>query len=36
MAGNGLGRGQAAGICMTNGRVFRRIAGREAAANARN
>ena len=35
-SGSGLGRGQAAGIGITNGRAFRRIAGREAAANARN
>jgi tricarballylate dehydrogenase len=36
MAGNVLGRGYAAGIGMTIGGVFGRIAGREAAANARN
>lgn len=36
MAGNVLGRGYAAGIGMTIGSVFGRIAGREAAANARN
>jgi tricarballylate dehydrogenase len=35
MAGNVLGRGYAAGIGMTIGSVFGRIAGREAAANAR-
>ena len=36
MAGNVLGKGYAAGIGMTIGSVFGRIAGREAAANARN
>lgn len=36
MAGNVLGRGYAAGIGMTIGSVFGRIAGRGAAANARN
>jgi tricarballylate dehydrogenase len=36
MAGNVLGRGYAAGIGMTVGSVFGRIAGREAAKNARN
>jgi tricarballylate dehydrogenase len=36
MAGNVLGRGDVAGIGMTIGSVFGRIAGREAAANARN
>jgi tricarballylate dehydrogenase len=36
MAGNVLGRGYAAGMGMTIGSVFGRIAGREAAANARN
>jgi tricarballylate dehydrogenase len=36
MAGNVLGRGYAAGIGMTIGSVFGRIAGREAATNARN
>ncbi|HTH97655.1 MAG TPA: FAD-dependent tricarballylate dehydrogenase TcuA [Stellaceae bacterium] len=36
MAGNVLGRGYAAGIGMTIGSVFGRIAGTEAAANARN
>jgi tricarballylate dehydrogenase len=36
MAGNVLGRGYAAGIGMTIGSVFGRIAGREAAASARN
>src|SRR3977135_517357 len=36
MAGNVLGRGYAAGIGMTIGSVFGRIAGREAAPNARN
>ena len=36
MAGNVLGRGYAAGIGMTIGSVFGRIAGREAAAYARN
>ena len=36
MAGNVLGRGYAAGIGITIGSVFGRIAGREAAANARN
>ncbi len=36
MAGNVLGRGYAAGIGMTIGSVFGRIAGREAAHNARN
>ncbi|MEY3553700.1 MAG: FAD-dependent tricarballylate dehydrogenase TcuA [Pseudomonadota bacterium] len=36
MAGNVLGRGYAAGIGMTIGSVFGRIAGREAASNARN
>jgi tricarballylate dehydrogenase len=36
MAGNVLGEGYAAGIGMTIGSVFGRIAGREAAANARN
>jgi tricarballylate dehydrogenase len=35
MAGNVLGRGYAAGMGMTIGSVFGRIAGREAAANAR-
>ncbi len=35
MAGNVLGRGYAAGIGMTIGSVFGRIAGREAAAHAR-
>ncbi|MCS0503704.1 FAD-dependent tricarballylate dehydrogenase TcuA [Ancylobacter mangrovi] len=35
MAGNVLGRGYAAGIGMTIGSVFGRIAGREAASNAR-
>jgi tricarballylate dehydrogenase len=36
MAGNVLGRGYAAGIGMTIGSVFGRVAGQEAAANARN
>ncbi len=36
MAGNVLGRGYLAGIGMTIGSVYGRIAGREAAANARN
>jgi tricarballylate dehydrogenase len=36
MAGNVLGRGYAAGVGMTIGSVFGRIAGREAALNARN
>jgi tricarballylate dehydrogenase len=36
MAGNVLGRGYAAGIGMTIGSVFGRIAGEEAAKNARN
>ena len=36
MAGNVLGRGYAAGIGMTIGSVFGRIAGQEAAARARN
>jgi tricarballylate dehydrogenase len=36
MAGNVLGRGYAAGIGMTIGSVFGRIAGREAAAHVRN
>lgn len=36
MAGNVLGRGYAAGIGMTIGSVFGRIAGREAASRARN
>ncbi|MGE3652064.1 MAG: FAD-dependent tricarballylate dehydrogenase TcuA, partial [Reyranellaceae bacterium] len=36
MAGNVLGRGYAAGIGMTIGSVFGRIAGREAAVHARN
>jgi len=36
MAGNVLGRGYAAGIGMTIGSVFGRIAGREAATSARN
>jgi len=36
MAGNVLGQGYAAGIGMTIGSVFGRIAGQEAAANARN
>jgi tricarballylate dehydrogenase len=36
MAGNVLGRGYAAGIGMTIGSVFGRIAGQKAAANARN
>jgi len=36
MSGNVLGRGYAAGIGMTIGSVFGRIAGREAALNARN
>ncbi len=36
MSGNVLGRGYAAGIGMTIGSVFGRIAGREAAHNARN
>ncbi|HEX2653328.1 MAG TPA: FAD-dependent tricarballylate dehydrogenase TcuA [Xanthobacteraceae bacterium] len=36
MAGNVLGRGYAAGMGMTIGSVFGRIAGQEAAANARN
>ena len=36
MAGNVLGRGYAAGIGMTIGSVFGRIAGREAASIARN
>lgn len=36
MAGNVLGRGYLAGIGMTIGSVFGRVAGREAAANARN
>ncbi len=36
MAGNVLGQGYAAGIGMTIGSVFGRIAGREAASNARN
>jgi tricarballylate dehydrogenase len=35
MAGNVLGRGYAAGVGMTIGGVFGRIAGREAAADAR-
>jgi len=35
MAGNVLGRGYAAGMGMTIGSVFGRVAGREAAANAR-
>src|ERR1700735_1258943 len=36
MAGNVLGKGYAAGVGMTIGSVFGRIAGREAAQNARN
>jgi tricarballylate dehydrogenase len=36
MAGNVLGQGYAAGIGMTIGSVFGRVAGREAAAYARN
>jgi tricarballylate dehydrogenase len=36
MAGNVLGKGYAAGIGMTIGSVFGRIAGREAASNAKN
>ena len=36
MAGNVLGRGYAAGIGMTIGSVFGRIAGREAAAHVRH
>jgi tricarballylate dehydrogenase len=36
MAGNVLGRGYAAGVGMTIGSVFGRVAGREAAASARN
>ena len=36
MAGNVLGKGYAAGMGMTIGSVFGRIAGREAAKNARN
>jgi len=36
MAGNVLGRGYAAGMGMTIGSVFGRVAGREAAANAKN
>src|SRR5438045_4233922 len=36
MAGNVLGRGYAAGVGMTIGSVFGRIAGREAAQHARN
>ena len=36
MAGNVLGRGYAAGIGMTIGSVFGRLAGRGAAKNARN
>jgi tricarballylate dehydrogenase len=36
MAGNVLGRGYAAGVGMTIGSVFGRIAGKEAAAHARN
>ena len=36
MAGNVLGRGYAAGIGMTIGSVFGRIAGREAAAHAQH
>ena len=36
MSGNVLGRGYAAGIGMTIGSVFGRIAGREAALNARH
>jgi tricarballylate dehydrogenase len=36
MAGNVLGRGYAAGVGMTIGSVFGRIAGREAASNARH
>ena len=36
MAGNVLGKGYVAGVGMTIGSVFGRIAGREAAANARN
>ena len=36
MSGNVLGKGYAAGIGMTIGSVFGRIAGREAAHNARN
>ncbi|MGH7070464.1 MAG: FAD-binding protein, partial [Acetobacteraceae bacterium] len=36
MAGNVLGRGYAAGIGMTIGSVFGRIAGKEAARHARN
>jgi len=36
MSGNALGRGYAAGIGMTIGSVFGKIAGREAATNARN
>ena len=36
MAGNVLGKGYLAGIGMTIGTVFGRIAGREAAANAGN
>ena len=36
MAGNVLGKGYAAGMGMTIGSVFGRIAGREAAKHARN
>jgi tricarballylate dehydrogenase len=36
MAGNVLGRGYAAGIGMTIGSVFGRVAGREAAIHARH
>ncbi len=36
MAGNVLGQGYAAGMGMTIGSVFGRVAGREAAANAKN
>jgi tricarballylate dehydrogenase len=36
MAGNVLGRGYAAGIGMTIGSVFGRVAGREAAAHVRH
>jgi tricarballylate dehydrogenase len=36
MAGNVLGKGYAAGIGMTIGSVFGRVAGQEAAKNARN
>jgi len=36
MAGNVLGKGYAAGIGMTIGSVFGRVAGQEAARNAKN